>query len=162
MFLNCGVGEDSWESLGLQGDPISPSERRSVLGVLWKDWCWSWNSNTLATWYKELTHLKRPWCWERLRAGEKGTTKDKMVGCYHLLNGHEFGWTLGVDDGQAGLACCASWVHKESDTTERLNWTATLGSFPGMSSGQCFEIIFKKGKRSSHAVLDIEVTAAST
>ena len=41
-------------------------------GVHWKDWCWSWNSNTLATWCKELTHLKRPWCWERLRAGGKG------------------------------------------------------------------------------------------
>ena len=40
-----------------------------VPGVHWKDWCWSWNSNTLATWCKELTHLKRPWCWERLRAG---------------------------------------------------------------------------------------------
>ena len=38
---------------------------------LW-DWCWSWNSNTLATWYEELTHLKRPWCWERLRAGGEG------------------------------------------------------------------------------------------
>ena len=37
--------------------------------VHWKDWCWSWNSNTLATWCEELTHLKRPWCWERLRAG---------------------------------------------------------------------------------------------
>ena len=48
-FLNCGVGEDSWESLGLQGDPTSPSWRRSVLGVHWKDWCWSWNSSTLAT-----------------------------------------------------------------------------------------------------------------
>ena len=35
-----------------------------------KDWCWSWNSNTLATWCEELTHLKRPWCWERLKAGE--------------------------------------------------------------------------------------------
>ena len=44
----------------------------SVLGVHWKDWCWSWNSNTLATWCKELTHLKRPWCWERLRAGREG------------------------------------------------------------------------------------------
>ena len=43
-----------------------------VLGVLWKDWCWSWNSNTSATWCEELTHLKRPWCWERLRAGGKG------------------------------------------------------------------------------------------
>ena len=67
--LNCGVGEDSWESLGLQGDPTSPSYRRSVLGVHWKDWCWSWNSNTLAIWCEELTHLKRTWCWERLRAG---------------------------------------------------------------------------------------------
>ena len=42
---------------------------RPVLGVYWKDWCWSWNSKTLATWSEELTHLKRPWCWERLRAG---------------------------------------------------------------------------------------------
>ena len=41
-------------------------------GVRWKDWCWSWNSNTLATWCKELTHLKRHWCWERLKAGGEG------------------------------------------------------------------------------------------
>ena len=54
MLLNCGVGEDSWESLGLQGDPTSPSWRRSVLGVQWKDWCWGWSSNTLTTWCKEL------------------------------------------------------------------------------------------------------------
>ena len=44
----------------------------SVLGVHWKNWCWSWNSNTLATWCEELTHLRRPWCWERLRAGGEG------------------------------------------------------------------------------------------
>ena len=42
--------------------------RRSVLSVHWKDRCWSWSSNTLATWCEELTHLKRPWCWERLKA----------------------------------------------------------------------------------------------
>ena len=59
MLLNCSVGEDSWESLGLQGDPTSPFWRRSVLGVHWKDWCWSWNSNTLATSCEELTHWKR-------------------------------------------------------------------------------------------------------
>ena len=59
-------------SLGLQGDPTSPSERRSVLGVHWKDWCWSWNSNTLATSCEELTHWKRPWCWEGLGAGGEG------------------------------------------------------------------------------------------
>jgi len=44
ILLSCGVGEDSWEFLGRQGDPTSPSKRRSVLGVHWKDWCWSWNS----------------------------------------------------------------------------------------------------------------------
>ena len=72
MLLNCGVGEDSWESLGLQGDPISPSWRRSVLDVHWKDWHWSWNSNTLATSCEEMTHWKRPWCWEGLGAGGEG------------------------------------------------------------------------------------------
>ena len=41
-------------------------------GCFWKDWCWSWNSNTLVTWCKELTHWKRPWCWERLKAGGEG------------------------------------------------------------------------------------------
>ena len=69
ILLNCGVGEDSWESLGLQGDPTSPSSRRSVLGVHWKEWCWVWNYNTLATSFEELTHWKRSWCWEGLGAG---------------------------------------------------------------------------------------------
>ena len=45
-----------------------------------------------------------------------------MPGWHHRFNGHGFGWTLGVGDGQGGLACCGSWGHKESDTTERLNW----------------------------------------
>ena len=48
----------------------SPSYWKSVLNIHWKDWYWSWNSNILATWCEELTHLKRPWCWERLKAGE--------------------------------------------------------------------------------------------
>ena len=69
-LLNYSVGKDSLESLGLQGDWTSQSWRKSVLNIHWKDWCWSWNSNTLATWCKELTHLKRPWCWERLKVGE--------------------------------------------------------------------------------------------
>ena len=50
----------------------SQSLGKSVLNIHWKDWCWSWNSNTLSTWYEELTHWKRPWCWERLKAGGKG------------------------------------------------------------------------------------------
>ena len=72
MLLNCSVGEDSWESLELQGDPTSPSWRRSVLGVHWKDWCWSWISRTLATSCEELTRWKRPWCREGLGAGGEG------------------------------------------------------------------------------------------
>ena len=54
---------------------------------------------------------------------EKGMTEDEMAGWHHRLNGREFEWTLGVGDGQGGLACCDSWGYKESDTTERLNWT---------------------------------------
>ena len=57
---------------------------------------------------------------------EKGMTKDEMVGWHHQLSGHGFGWTLGVGDGQGGLACCSSWGHKESDMTERLNWTELI------------------------------------
>ena len=79
MLLNCGVGEDSWESLELQGNPTSPSSKKSVLNIHWKEWCWSWNSNTLATWCKKLTHLKRPWCWERLKAGGEGDDRMRWL-----------------------------------------------------------------------------------
>ena len=54
---------------------------------------------------------------------EKGTTEDEMAGWHHRLEGHESEWTPGVGDGQGGLACCNSWGHKESDSTEQLNWT---------------------------------------
>ena len=60
---------------------------------------------------------------------EKGTTEDEMAGWHHRLDGHEFEWTLGVGDGQGGLTCCDSWGHKESDTTEWLNWTEDQGTF---------------------------------
>ena len=72
MFLNCGVGGHSWESLRLKGDPTRPSYRKLVLNIHWKDWCWSWNSNTLANSCEQLTHWKRPWCWEGLGAGGEG------------------------------------------------------------------------------------------
>ena len=60
------------------------------------------------------------------RQQEKGMTEDEMVGWHHWLNGHGFGWTPGIG-GQGGLAYCGSWGRKESDMTERLNWT--VGSF---------------------------------
>ena len=98
--------------------PVNPKGNQSWM--FFGDWCWSWNSNTLATWCKEwlLGKDKKYWMWE-----EKGTTEDEMAGWHHWLDGCESEWTLGVGDGQGGLACCDSWGHKELDMTERLNWT---------------------------------------
>ena len=60
----------------------------------------------------------KDWAWE-----EKGMTENEMAGWHHRLNGHGFGWTPGVGDGQGGLACCGSWGRKELDMTEWLNLT---------------------------------------
>ena len=96
----------------------------SILGVHWKNWCWSWNSNTLVTWCKEQTHLKRPDVGKDWGQEEKGTMEDEMVGWHHRHNGHGFGWTLGVGDGQGGLACCSSWGRRVGhDWATELNWT---------------------------------------
>ena len=126
MLLNCGVGEDSWESLGLQGDPTSPFWRRSAWDffgrndakaetpVLWLPHAKSWLIG------KE-SHAGRDWGQE-----EKGTIEDEMAGWHHWLDRRESEWTLGVGDGQGGLVCCDSWGHKQSDTTERLNWTELM------------------------------------
>ena len=59
----------------LDSKVIQPVHPKSVLNILWKNWCWSWNSNILATWCKELTHWKRPWYWERLKVGGKGNNR---------------------------------------------------------------------------------------
>ena len=59
---------------------------------------------------------------------EKGTIEDEMAGWHHQLDGHESEWSPGVGDGQGGLACCNSWGHKESDTTEWHNWTKLMSS----------------------------------
>ena len=123
MHLNCGVGEDSWESLGLQGDPTSPlwrdqpwvffgrNDAKAETPVLWpphvKSWLIGKDSDAGRDWGRE----------------EKGMTEDEMAGWHHRLCGHEFEWTPGVCDEQGGLECCDSWGHKESDMTEQQNWT---------------------------------------
>ena len=123
MLLNCGVGEDSWKSLGMQEDPTSPSLRKSVLNIHWKDWCWSWNSNTFAIWCKELTPWERSWCWERLKMGAEGDDRG-WDGWMASLSQCTWGWvTPGVGDGQGGLVCCSPWSRKEWGTTDWLNWT---------------------------------------
>ena len=71
------------------------SKGNQVLNIHWKDWHWGWNSNRLATWCEEPIHWKRLWCWEKLRAREKGATEDELVGWHHWLNGHEFEQTQG-------------------------------------------------------------------
>ena len=76
MLLNYGVGETLENPLDCkESQSVHPKGDQSWVLIScsfhsWKDWCWSWNSNTLDTWCEELTHLKRPWSWERLRAGE--------------------------------------------------------------------------------------------
>ena len=99
-----------------------------VLGIHWKDWCWSWSSNTLATWCKELTHWKRPWCWARLKAGGEGDNKgwDGWMASptwwtWVWASSGSWWWT-----GKPGVLYCSPWGHKELDMTEWLNWVEWL------------------------------------
>ena len=87
---------------------------------------WSWNSNNLATWCKELTHYKRPWkTGKDWRQEGKAMTKDEIVGWRHWLNGHEFEQAIGLGDGQGSLACCSPRVTKSQ--TRMSDWTTTRG-----------------------------------
>ena len=130
MLLNCGVGEDCWESLGLQGDPTSP---------FWRDQPWDFfgrndaKAETPVLW---PPHAKSWLIGKDSDAGrdcgqeEKEMTEDEMAGWPHRLDGCEFERAPGVGNGRGGLACCNSWDQKESDMTERLNWTWYLDCFP--------------------------------
>ena len=77
---------------------------------------------------------------------EKGMTEDEMAGWHHRLDGRQSEWTLGVGDGQGGLACCNSWGHKESDMTERLNWTELRQSMNSLDLTQFVGKLPKAGK----------------
>ena len=122
MLLNCGVGEDSWESLGLQGDPTSPFWRRSTLGflgrtdakaetpVLWPPHVKSWLIG-------KDSDVGRDWGQE-----ETGTTEDEMSGWHHWLDGRESEWTPGVDDGQ-GQRPGMLWFMGLQSWTWLSNWT---------------------------------------
>ena len=124
MLSNYGAGEDSWESLGLQGD-----QRKSALNIHWKNWCWSWSSNILATWWEESTHWKRSWCWERLKVGGEGGDRGQDGWHHqHQLNGNEFEQAPGDGERWGSLASCRLWSLKESDTTERLNNNKSLAT----------------------------------
>ena len=121
MPLNCGVGQESWESLGQQGDPTSQSwiftggtDDKAETPILWPPDAESW-----LIW--KDPDAEKDWRWE-----EKEMTEDETVGWHHRHNGHGFGWTPGVGDEQGGLVCCSSRGHKESDTTEWLHFHFSL------------------------------------
>ena len=144
MFLNCGVGEDSWESLGLpEIQPVNPKENQSWIFIGRTDIeaatpiFWPPDAKSWLIW-------KDPDAGEDWGKEEKVMTEDEMVGWHHWLDGHVFGWTPRVGDGQGGLECCGSWSLKESDTTERLNWTeltiiVLLSISPFMSVSVCLK-----------------------
>ena len=116
---------------GLQGDPTSPFYGRSVLGVHWKDWCQSWNSNTLATSCEELTHWKRPWCWEELGAGEgdnggwDGWMASQIPWTWVWVNSGSWWWT-----GRPGVLRFMGSQRIWHDWATELNWTERINCFP--------------------------------
>ena len=124
MLLNYGVGEDSWESLGLQGDPTSQSQRKSVLNIHWKGWCWSWNSNPLATWCKELTH------WKRLMLGKIEGRKRRGWQRMRWLDGITDLMDMNLSKLQEIVKDRESWcaaVHGVTKSPTRLSkWTSRL------------------------------------
>ena len=121
VLSNSGVGEDSWESLGLQeSKPVNNKRKQS--------WIFIGKTNVKAEapvlWPHDVKSQltgKDPDAGKEWRQGENGMTKDEMIGWHHRLNGQEFGQTLGDGEGQGSLACCSLWGHKDSDTTEWLN-----------------------------------------
>ena len=102
--------------------PVNPKGNQSRIFIARTDA----EAETLILWPPDV---KNWLMWKDPDAGkdwgqeEKGTTEGEMVGWHHRLNGHGFGWTPGVGDGQGGLVCCSSWGRKESAMTEWLNWT---------------------------------------
>ena len=94
----------------------------SLIGLMWKPKLQyfghlMWRTDSME---------KNPDAGKDWRQEENGVTDDEMVGWHHWLDGHGFGWSPGVGDGQGGLACCGSWVLKELDTNEWLNWTELI------------------------------------
>ena len=123
MLLNCGVGEDSWESLGLQEvQPVHPKGDQSWIFIGRTDA----EAETPILWPPDVKNWligKDPDAGKDWRQEEKGMTEDEMVGWHYWLNGLcESEQALGGGDGQGSLACCSPWGLKDSDMAEWLKW----------------------------------------
>ena len=125
MLLNSGVGKDSWESLGQPGDSTRISWRKSVLNIHWKDWCWSWNSNTLATWCEKMNSLEKTLMLGKVEGGKK-RGQQKM----RRLDGINNSVELSLSKLQELVIDREPWdaaVHRVSKSRTRLmtevNWT---------------------------------------
>ena len=95
--------------------------RKSTLNIQWKDWCWNWSSNTLATWGEESTHWKRPWCRERLKAGGEGDDRG-LDGWMASPTRWTWVWASSWSWWWTGQPCVLqSMGSQRVDTTERLN-----------------------------------------
>ena len=131
MLLNCGVGEDSWVSLDSKEiQPVHPKGNQSWIFIWRTDWCWSWNSNTLATWCEELTHLKWSWCWERLKVGEEGDNRE-WDGWMASLNQWTLVWVncgTWLRTGRSGMLQSMGSQRVRQDWATELNW---FDYFPG-------------------------------
>ena len=126
MLLNCDVGEDSLR-VPWTGRRSNQSILKEIsLGVHWRDWCWSWNSNILAISCRELTHWKRPWCWDRLRAGGEGD--DRGWGSW-MASLTQWTWVW-VDSrswwrtGRPGVLRFMGSQRVRHDWVTKLNWKA--------------------------------------
>ena len=117
MLLNCGIGEDSWTARRSNQSILKEiSPEYSSEGLILKLKLQYFGHLMRRVDLLEKNPNGRDWGQE-----EKGKTEDEMAGWHHRLDRHGFGWTPGVCDGHGDLACCNSWDHKQSDTTEQLN-----------------------------------------
>ena len=112
------------------------------LGVHWKDWCWSWNSNTLAPWCDELTHLKRPWCWERLKVGGEGEDRGWDGWVASPIRWKWVWVNSGSGERQGGLVCCYAIHRVAKSRTWLSNWTKlTRQTFVGKVTYLLFNML---------------------
>ena len=109
------------------GDQTNQCYRKSILNIHWRDSCWSRSSNTLATWYKELTHWERPWCWKRLKAWGNGDNRG-WDGWIVLPTQWTWVWASSKDMVKDREAWCAA-IHRVTNSQTRLSdWTTTKTS----------------------------------